>query len=372
MRTVVLIILVFACSQLVRGQNPAPALGFLQIEPDARGSALGLTGVATSADNFVFYNPAKLSMQPGQEYGISAGYVPYLSKLARGMGMAALQGFRRMDEQTSIGLDLRFFSLGEVQFKDETGYDIYAYNTSEWAIGLTYSRQLSEYSAIGITGRYINSRPAAGIEYQGQQIRTANAIAADIGFFYSSVGVSELAGYTGGIFRSGLSLSNLGTKIKYHEHGGSAYQPMTFRGGASYTFASEAGEHQITITGELTKLLLPPPAVRDESGNVISGTDPESTNVPAAFFAGWSNTKSWGAGAGLEYLYRQQFYIRAGVHYESPEFSSKQLGTAGIGCQLGAFQCDLSYFTSIAQKANAQNYQAQTFKITVGLSFMSE
>jgi hypothetical protein len=355
-----------------RGQSPVPGLGFLMIEPDARGSAAGLIGVASSPDNFVFYNPAKLAMQPGQEYGISAGYVPYLRKLVKGIGLATIQGFRRMDEETAIGLDIRYFSLGEIQFKDETGYDIYAYNPAEWTIGLTYSRQLSEYSSIGFSCRYINSRPAAGIEYQGQEIKTASAIGADIGFYYSSIAVSELPGYTGGILRGGLSLANLGTKVKYHANGGSAFQPMTFRSGLSYTFPSEAGEHLFSVTGEISKLLLPPAVERDGNGNIIAGRDPENTNVPAAFFAGWGNMKSWGAGFGAEYLYQQRFFLRAGIHYESPEFSSKQLATLGAGFQHGAFHFDMSYFAGFGQQAGAQNYQSQTFKITLGVMIASE
>lgn len=353
------------------GQRPMAGLGFLQIEPDARGSSMGLTGVATSPDNFVFYNPAKLAMQSG-EYGISGGYVPYLRKLIKGIGLATVQGFRRMDDETSIGLDLRYFSLGEINFKDETGYDIYAYNPAEWAIGLTYSRKLSEYSSMGLTVRYINSRPAAGIEYQGQEIKTASAIGTDIGFYYCSIASSELPGYTGGILRGGLSLSNLGTKIKYHVNGGSAFQPMAFKGGLSYTFPSLAGEHLFSLTGEVSKLLIPPIPERDEQGRIISGKDPENTNVPAAFFAGWGYMKSWGAGVGVEYLYQQRFYLRGGVYYESPEFSSKQLATLGAGFQLSNFHCDLSYFAGLAQHANTQNYQSQTFKITLGVTIASE
>lgn len=367
------IFILLLCLPIMAGaQNTVPALGFLEIEPDARGSAMGLTGVATAPDNFIFYNPAKIAMLAGQEYGLSAGYVPYLRQLAKGMGMAAVQGFRRMDEQTSIGLDLRYFALGKVRFKDDTGYDIYEYNPTEWAIGLSYARQLSEYSSIGLTVRYINSRPAAGIEFEGQEIKTANALGTDLGFYYCNVALSELPGYTGGILRGGVRLANIGTKVKYHAGSLSAFQPMNLRGGFSYTFPSPGGEHFFTCNAEAYKLLVPPPPVRDGNGSVVSGKDPETTNVPAAFFAGLVDMKGWGGGLGLEYSYQQRFFLRGGIHYENPDYSARQLATAGAGFQLGTFHMDVSYFAGLGQPAGAANYQAQTFKITLGVQLAAE
>lgn len=370
MRTVLFYVII-CISLTAQAQSPAPALGFLEIEPDARSSAMGGIGVATSPDNFVFYNPAKVAMRAGYEYGISAGYVPYLRRLVKGIGMATMHGFRRLDDQTCIGLDLRYFSLGAVSFKDETGYPIYEYNPTEWTIGLTYSRQLSEYNSIGITARYINSRPAAGIQYQGQEIKTANAAGVDFGYYYCSVAASELNGYTGGIFRGGLSFSNLGTKVVYYSAGGSAFQPMNFRAGVSYTFSSP-GDHLFSLSGEVIKGLVPAPVIRDDNGDIISGKDPATTNVPAAFFSSWADMKGWGVGAGVEYLYRQQFFLRGGIHYENPDYSPKQLATVGAGFQLGAFHLDLSYYTAIVQKTGATNAQAQTFKISLGVILAAE
>lgn len=353
------------------GQNPVPALGFLEIEPDSRGSAIGLTGVASSPDNYVFYNPAKISMITGQEYGVSAGYVPYLRQLAKGMGMASLQGFRRMSEQTAIGLDLRYFALGKIRFKDDTGYDIYQYNPTEWTIGITYSRIITDFSSIGLSARYVNSRPAAGIEFQGQEIKTANALAMDIGYYYCNIAQSELPGYTGGIFRGGISLANLGTKVKYHAASLSAFQPMNMRAGLSYTFPSPGEEHHFTCNAEAYKLLVPSPAVRNADGQVISGKDPETTNVPAALFASLGEMKSWGGGLGVEYNYQDRFFLRGGVHYENPDYSSRQLVTVGAGFLLNTFHLDISYYAPLATKSGV-NYQGQTFKISLGLVIPTE
>lgn len=368
MRIKALFVLILSLTgSIARCQNLAPALGFLQIEPDGRGSATGLTGVATSPDNFTFYNPAKIAMH-NASYGLSAAYSPYLQKLVKGIGLACMEGFRKMDEDNTIGIEVRYFTLSKIAFKDAVGYDIYTYNPSEWTVGLTYARKLSEYASFGLTARYISSRPAAGIEYQGTDIRTASAVGADIGYYYSSVGASEQTGYTGGIFRLGLSLQNLGTKVKYHSGNGAAFQPMTFRGGLSYSLPTAGDQHQVTFSADLTKLLLPSPPVTDQDGNTLSGKDPDQTSVPAAFFTGWTESAGWGGGIGVEYLYQQRFFLRIGGHYESPNVSSKQLMTFGMGCLLGAFHCDLSYFSAVGAQTSATNYQAQTVKLTLGIN----
>ena len=347
--------------------NPAPALNFLKIEPDGRGSALGLTGAATEPDNFsIFYNPGKLAMMPSYEYGLSASYVPWVSNLVKGVGMASAQGFRRLDDQSAIGLDLRFFSLGKINFKDETGYDIYSYNPTEYSIGITYSAQLSDYAAVGISFRYINSRPALGIPYAGVEIKSASAIGGDIGYYYCNIPAGELENYAGGIFRGGLVLQNLGSKVKYHNASYAAFQPMNLKAGVSYTLPSQAAEHFFTISADINKLLVPGEPVRDEDGRIISGKDPVSTSVPAALIESWKYSKSLGAGIGIEYNYRYNFFLRAGMYYEHPDFSPKQLGTFGIGFRKGIFHVDMSYFTGLNQKTGA-NYQSQTFKISLGL-----
>ncbi|RAI96997.1 hypothetical protein LX64_05177 [Chitinophaga skermanii] len=337
----------------VNAQNPAPALGFLGIEPDARGSALGLCGTSTLPDvSSVFYNPAKVAAVPS-EYGFSANYVPYMRQLASGMGLASLQGFRRMDDVTAIGLDVRFFSLGKIEFKDETGYDIYTYNPSEWCIGITYSRLLSNYSFIGFTARYINSRPAAGIEAQGSEVKIANAIAADLGYYYSSVAREDMESFNGGFVRFGASFLNIGTRVRYQQNVTGALQPMCLRIGSGYSYKTEGNEHAISLDIEILKPLLP--------------EDSNNRTVPSAIVAGLGYFKAWEAGAGVEYLYQNRFFLRGGVHYGNTLLSTRQLATFGTGFQSGLFNCSVSYYAALPGKN--LNYNSQTFKISLGLNF---
>lgn len=353
---------------IAQQSNPAPALSFLSIEPDAKGSAIGLTGVATEPDNYsIFYNPAK-SVISGQDYGLSLGYVPYLSKLIKGVGMASAQGFRRISVNSAIGLDLRFFSLGKIDMKDETGYTIYSYAPSEWTVGMSYSQKLTTYTSIGITARYINSRPAIGIEYRGAEVRSVSAIGADLGFYYSSVAAEEVENNSGGIFRVGVSLQNLGTKVKYHASGGAAFQPMLLRLGTSYCFANEERDHFFTISADINKQLVPPAPIKDDKGNIIAGRDPNTTSVPAAFLAGLTYLPATGVGLGIEYSYKQLLYIRGGLYNEPVKVSNRQFLTGGFGIKYGVFHIDMSYFNSLHAKSGL-NYQAQTFKISLGVSF---
>lgn len=353
-------------------KNPTPALNFLRIEPDAKGSGLGLTGAATEPDNFsIFYNPGKLAMMPAYEYGISAGYVPWISRLVKGIGLASAQGFRRLDEYSAIGLDIRFFSMGKIDFKDELGYDIYSYTPAEFAIGITYSLMLSDYAAIGASLRYINSRPALGVTYGGEEIKSANAIGGDVGYYYCSVPTGEIENYLGGIFRGGISLQNLGSKVRFLSSGDAAFQPMNLKVGIAYTLPSFNGEHFLTISADANKMLVPPEPVRDASGNIIEGKDPAEITVPAAFFESWKYAQSVGAGFGAEYSYKNTFFLRAGAYYEPPDFSPRQLATVGAGLRKGMFHLDLSYFAGLGKAAGSNN-QAQTFKISLGMNMIRQ
>lgn len=367
---------IFSQSQSDKVFNPVvTSLNFLTISPDAKGSALGGTGAATAPDPFsVYWNPAKLSMVK-DEYGGAIGYSPWLSKIDKGMGLASFTGYKKMgDEKSTIGLDIRYFSLGKILFQDEIGSDLFTYNPTEYTIGITYATQLSEFGGIGLTFRYIRSQPALGVEYRGQVVKSVNAIGADIGYYYHNVAISEQDGYYGNIYRFGAVLQNIGTKVSYLSNTRKTFQPMNLKIGMAYTFANDNNDNTFTIAADFNKLLVPTPPLLDSNGNISSGKDPD-VGVPAAIFSSWGDAPGGFAeeireitlGLGLEYSYRDQFFLRAGMLYENPSKGNQQLITAGCGFRAKNFNADMSYYAPFSSNPG-NNAHAQTFKISIGIN----
>ncbi|MEL6389182.1 MAG: PorV/PorQ family protein, partial [Bacteroidota bacterium] len=98
---------------------------FLRIVPDAIGGGMGDAGVATKANAYSLnYNAAKISFaESDSEFSVS--YVPWLRNLGlNDVYLAYLGGFKKIDDLSAFGFDLRFFSLGDINFTDVNGGQI--------------------------------------------------------------------------------------------------------------------------------------------------------------------------------------------------------------------------------------------------------
>ena len=139
------------------------AVPFLRISPDARAGGLGEEGIATSPDaNSGFYN---LSKTPFSEYktGIGLTYTPWLQDLGlNDVYLLAASGYHKLNDNEAITADLRYFSLGSIQFSDYNGNNWGEGRPREFAFDLGYSRKLSDKLGIGLTLRYINSNLTLG------------------------------------------------------------------------------------------------------------------------------------------------------------------------------------------------------------------
>ena len=159
---------VFSQASILSGQDTSrrpiiTAVPFLLISPDSRGSAMGETGVATSADvNSVHWNNAKLAFID-KKYGFGMSYVPWLGKIVDDMSISYLSGFYKLDNIQTIGLTMKYFDLGEIQLTDNQGLSLGIENPKELSTAFTYSRKLNNYLSIGGTTRYIWSNLTGSI-----------------------------------------------------------------------------------------------------------------------------------------------------------------------------------------------------------------
>ena len=161
------------------------AVPFLRIAPDARSTGMGDMGVATSADDAaIHYNPAKLAFIK-EDIGFQMTYTPWLKALnLNDVFLAQLAGHKKLGDDQAIGLELKYFSLGTIDYIDENRVPQGQGKPNELSLAVAYSRKLSKHFGVGITGKFIYSNLAAGQIVRGIQITAGTSGAADIGVFY--------------------------------------------------------------------------------------------------------------------------------------------------------------------------------------------
>src|SRR5258707_12360734 len=208
------IVLFFGATQVSQAQQSLPitttAVPFLRISPDARGGGMGDLGVATSPDaSSGFYNLSKTPFAK-KEIGIGLTYTPWLKDLGlNDVYLLAASGYKKLDNLQAISGGGRYFSLGNIQFTDNSGTNIGTGNPREWGLDFGYSRKLSDKLSVALAARYIYSNLAGGYSSASTTYQPGKTFAADISFFYH--GVTDDAGG----WNFGLALSNLGGKIGY-------------------------------------------------------------------------------------------------------------------------------------------------------------
>ena len=345
-------------------QTAAP---FLLITPDARSGAMGDVGVAISPDaNSLHWNPAKMAFLD-KPTGLSVSYTPWLRNLVPDVDLGYLTMYHRLDERNTIGGALRYFSYGSIQLTDNSQNDIGVYSPNEFSIEGTYSRKFGNDFSLGTAIRYIRSSLSNG-QFNGQDIQPATALAADASAYYKTGTVllgrdAELA--------FGLNISNIGTKMSYTDNGSKSFLPTNMKLGAASTFMLDELS-TLTFALDLNKLLVPTSPIRDASGQIISGKDPERS-VPSAIFGSFSDAPggfseeiseiSYSAGA--EYWYNKQFAIRSGYFYETPTKGDRRYFTVGAGLKYNVFNLDFAYILANQQTSPL----AQTLRFSLVFNF---
>ena len=348
-------------------QTAAP---FLLIAPDARSGAMGDVGVAISSDaNSMHWNPAKLAFMD-KPTGFSVSYTPWLRNLVPDIDLGYLSVYHRLDARNTIGGSLRYFSYGSIQLTDDNMNDIGIYSPNEFAIDGTFARQFGEDFSLGTAIRYIRSSLSNG-QFNGQEIRPASALAADVSAYFKKGTV--LLGKDAEV-ALGVNISNIGTKVNYSDAAEKSFLPTNMKLGGATTFNID-DLNQFTVALDFNKLLVPTSPIRDDSGNIISGQDP-NRSVPSGIFGSFSDApggfseeiKEISYSLGTEYWYNKQFAFRAGYFYESPIKGDRQYFTLGAGLRYNVFDLDIAYLLANQQKSPL----AQTLRFSLMFNFANK
>lgn len=341
-----------AISQAETEGNPiissVPSLG---ISPDARGASMGDLGVATTSDvNSQYWNPAKYVFSESSA-GLSFSFTPWLRQLVDDINLTYLSGYWKFSERNAVSASLRYFSLGEIQLRDAQGEPQGSAFPNEFALDAAYSQMLSENFSASVALRFIysdlnNGRNLSG----GTDINAGVAAAADFSMYYKNpiqlpTGDANLA--------FGLNLSNIGSKISYDANASSSFIPANLRLGTSFEYPID--EYQkFSVSADVNKLLVPTMDYTKTAENSNYYNDMSSLqgifssfNDAPGGFAEELTEIYWSLGA--EYIYNNQFAIRAGYFNENQYKGNRKFFTFGGGVKLNVFQLDASYVVSVAQ-----------------------
>jgi hypothetical protein len=340
----------------------------LIIAPDARSGAMGDVGVASTPDaNSLHWNAAKLAFMQNKT-GVSFTYSPWLRELVSDIELLYLGGYYKVNERSTLGASLTYFSLGAIDFFDQEGMATGTYKPNEFAMDLAYTMKLNENFSISLTGRYIRSDLTQGQNVGTTQTHAANAGAADLGLYYQkaikAVRPSEYA--------LGLQISNLGSKISYSDNMDSEFLPANLRLGGRYTTNLDQF-NQISVMMDFNKLLVPtPPVYNDSTGAIFAGMDPNVGVFQGAIQSFYDAPNGFkeeiqeiSLSIGAEYWYNKVLALRAGYFYEAKNKGARQYLTLGAGIKYNVMGLDISYL--IATSALNNNPLKNTLR--VGLNF---
>jgi hypothetical protein len=393
------------CTGAVAGQDCSEpnvittAVPFLTIAPDSRSGAMGDAGAGISPDaNAQFYNASKLAFAEN-EFEVSLSYSPWLRNLVNDMNLAYLAAYYKLDKRSALGASLRYFNLGNITFTNEVGQEIRDFNPNEFAFDVSYSLMLSDKFSGGITARYINSNLTGGVMVGGADSRPGQAFAVDVSVFYQNKDIR--LGDKKGVFGFGAVVSNIGNKIAYTNTADRDFIPINLRLGPSLTLDLDR-YNKLTFAVDFNKLLVPsPPIYQDRSsdprfGEVVAGYDPNvgvATGIFQSFYdapgdpvrdengdivylpngdvdivpgsAFREELREITIGGGIEYMYAEQFAVRAGYFHEHATKGNRKFLTFGVGVAYSIFVIDFSYIAAI----NRINPLANTLRFSLRLRF---
>lgn len=340
----------------------------LIIAPDARSGAMGDVGVASTPDaNSLHWNAAKLAFMENQT-GVSFTYSPWLRELVSDIELLYLGGYYKVNERSTLGASLTYFSLGAIDFFDQEGMATGTYKPNEFAMDLAYTMKLNENFSISLTGRYIRSDLTQGQNVGTTQTHAANAGAADLGLYYQkAIKATRPSEYA-----LGLQISNLGSKISYSDNMDSEFLPANLRLGGRYTTNLDQF-NQISVMMDFNKLLVPtPPVYNDSTGAIFAGMDPNVGVFQGAIQSFYDAPNGFkeeiqeiSLSIGAEYWYNKVLALRAGYFYEAKNKGARQYLTLGAGIKYNVMGLDISYL--IATSALNNNPLKNTLR--VGLNF---
>lgn len=386
-KIVALLVLLVFSNQFITAQERVITTGvpFLLVASDARAAGMGDQGVATSSDAYSQqWNPAKYVFALDKQ-GFSISYTPYLTQLVNDISLGQVNYFNRISERSAFATSLRYFSLGEIELRQNFDDVANVVKPNELALDGSYSLKLSDHFGMAVGGRYIRSN--LRIADINNDAVAGTSFAVDVAGFFQS---EEIAfNDFNGRYRLGFNFQNMGPKISYDGTKNdftSNYLPANLRLGGGFDFILDEYS-KVALNVEFAKLLVPTPQVSGSTGIGFSGVDLTGPNeVPDGIVDELDYNKSlidykkmnWVSGifksfndapggfseelkevtysVGTEYSYQDSFAMRLGYFHESPMKGARKFFSLGAGFKYNVVKVDVSYlFNASRVKSPLEN-----------------
>jgi len=350
------------------------------IAPDARAAGLGDVGAATEADVYSqFWNPAKYPFAISRA-GVGLSYTPWLRQLVNDIGLAHMSGYYRIGDYAAISAGIPHLSVGggaTPRRRSGPGSSpSLTIRPYEMSADVAYSLMLSEKFSIAAAVRWIYS----DLTYSYTDNTTpGSAFAADLALYYQNylnIGQRECQ------LGIGMNVSNIGSKITMGEDANSEFIPTNLRLGASLMIPVDE-YNRFTIAADANKLLVPTYPHQNEGESTedyqrrvqkdyydvssIGGIFKSFGDAPGGFK---EELDEISLSVGAEYVYHDQFSVRAGYHHESANKGNRKYFTVGAGFKMSAFTLDAGYVIATA-KSNPLD-QTMRFSLTFDMDGLKD
>ena len=335
------------------------AMPMLNIGQDARMGGMANAGVAASPDaNALFWNPAKLAFMGAGNMQGGLSYTPWLRRLVPDVELMFANVAMGLGERSGVGASLRYFSLGDITFRNEQGDEQGTYRPYEMALDLAYALKLSENWSAGVGLRYALSDLTQGQVVGSLQTKPGQTVATDVSFYYQGEELNLPDGQKGQ-WLGGLNISNIGAKVKYTESGDADFIPTNLKAGVGFNWILDR-YNRVVVLFDVNKLLVPTQPVRDlldvdgdgDRYEIIAGKD---DNVPViqGILQSWDPSakpdgtrelmREFMYNAGVEYWYDNKFAVRGGYQHEDALKGNRRFFTMGFGLRYSLLGLDFAY-----------------------------
>jgi len=372
-KTILVLLMVVLCSQHSNAQERVITTGvpFLLVAADARAAGMADQGVATSADAYSQqWNPAKYAFALDKQ-GFSISYTPYLQSLVNDISLGQVNYYNRLSERNAFAASLRYFSLGEIELRQNFDDPALNVKPNELAFDGSYSLKLNEHFSMAVGGRYIRSN--LKIQDQSNDATPGSSFAVDVAGFYQS---EEIAfNDFNGRYRLGFNFQNMGPKISYDNTKSdisSNFLPANMRIGGGFDFILDEYS-KVALNVEFSKLMVPTPQIdsshmTDYNGDGVidnndlseAYSDYKKINWVSGIFKSFNDApgglseelKEFTYSVGSEYSYQDSFAFRMGYFHESPMKGARKFFSLGAGFKYNVVKVDVSYLFSASKVKN--------------------
>lgn len=299
--------------------------GFLSIATDARASALGDIGVATSPDAFSqFWNPSKyIFTDKKTEIGVTQIF-PNSNELNE-FSQINLIFYNKPDDRSAYALSVRNYAYSVNDFVEFGTF----YRTHEVAVDGSYSLRLSNELSMSVGGRFISLKGKAPL-FDGSGIESAsNLYGIDVsGFYYGN----EIAHKKfNGRWRAGFNFSNLRGKSLNDTKDVEIYAPSTLRAGAGFDFIFDQ-DKLLAITTEYKMLL--------DSYTENANREKLDFGLEGSVMA-----------LGLEFAYKEKLIARTGYSHGINRLTDSFV-SLGAGFRSRYVGLDIAFLLGLAEEEN--------------------